>query len=333
MKLVTFVSAASSSTPPRIGAIDASGQQVVDLQAVAMARDGRPADALRTILALLDAEEEGMQLVRRLLADAGQSPNHCLVPLSSVRLLSPVPVPRSIRDCMAFEKHVVQATRAVVGSRFPPLVWFDVACQRLIGRSMLVPRVWYERPVYYKGNPHSVIGPDGPVVWPSYTERLDFELEIGIFIGRRGRDIPADEARKYIAGYTIFNDFSARDIQLREMQGRLGPAKGKDFDTGNVLGPYLVTPDELPDPYDLRMIARVNGEIWGEGNSGDMHHRFEEIIAWISRDETLLPGDFIAAGTVGNGCGLERNRWLKPGDVVELEIEYLGVLRNQVVRS
>jgi 2-keto-4-pentenoate hydratase/2-oxohepta-3-ene-1,7-dioic acid hydratase in catechol pathway len=117
------------------------------------------------------------------------------------------------------------------------------------------------------------------------------------------------------------------------MQGRLGPTKGKDFDTGNALGPYLVTPDEIPDPYNLTLVARVNTEEWSRGNSGDMHFTFEEIIAYISQDETLYPGEFIGSGTVGNGCGLELDRWLKADDVVELEAEGLGVLRNRIVRK
>jgi 2-keto-4-pentenoate hydratase/2-oxohepta-3-ene-1,7-dioic acid hydratase in catechol pathway len=116
------------------------------------------------------------------------------------------------------------------------------------------------------------------------------------------------------------------------MAGRLGPAKSKDFDTGNVLGPWLVTPDEIGDVYNLTMSARVNGEEWSRGHSGGMRFSFEEIIAAISRDETLYPGDVIGSGTVGGGCGLELDRWLRPGDVVELEIERIGVLRNRVVR-
>ncbi len=248
-------------------------------------------------------------------------------------LLAPVPRPRSIRDFMAFEKHIVQATRTVAKWRFAPLAVLDGWAERLRGRALIgAPKVWYERPVYYKSNPFSVVGPEAEVHWPKYTNKLDYELEFGAFIGRPGRDILKEHARRHIAGYTIFNDFSARDIQLREMQGRLGPAKGKDFDTGNAMGPYLVTPDEVPDPYNLTMVARVNGEPWSRGNSGDMHFTFEDMIAYVSQDETLHPGEFIGSGTVGNGCGLELDRWLQPGDMVELEVEHLGVLRNRVVR-
>ncbi|MFY9398923.1 MAG: fumarylacetoacetate hydrolase family protein [Desulfomonilia bacterium] len=181
-----------------------------------------------------------------------------------------------------------------------------------------------------------MVGTGADVRIPPYTSRFDYELEFGVFIGRKGVDIPKEQAREYIGGYTVFNDFSARDIQLREQKGRLGPAKGKDFDTGNAMGPYLVTPDEVPDPYGLAMIARVNGEEWSRGTSADMGYTFEDLIAYISRSETLHPGDFIGSGTCSGpgcrGCGLEMNRFLEPGDVVELEVERLGTLRNRVVR-
>jgi hypothetical protein len=133
--------------------------------------------------------------------------------------------------------------------------------------------------------------------------------------------------------YTIFNDVSVRDAQAVEMEGRRGPAKGKDFDTGNAMGPCLVRADEIPNPYNLTMIARVNGEEWGRGNSGSMYWKFEDLISYISRSETLYPGEFLGLGTVGNGCGLEHMRFIKPGDVIELEVERIGVLRNRVVSS
>jgi 2-keto-4-pentenoate hydratase/2-oxohepta-3-ene-1,7-dioic acid hydratase in catechol pathway len=152
------------------------------------------------------------------------------------------------------------------------------------------------------------------------------------YIGRKARDVPVEKAREHIVGYTIFNDLSARDAQAYEMPGMLGPAKSKDFDTGNVMGPCLVTADELPDPYNLTMIARVNGEEWGRGNTRDMRWTFDDVIAHISRSETLYPGEALGSGTVGNGCGLEQLRYLKPDDVVELEIEGIGMLRTRITR-
>jgi 2-keto-4-pentenoate hydratase/2-oxohepta-3-ene-1,7-dioic acid hydratase in catechol pathway len=227
-----------------------------------------------------------------------------------VKLLAPVPRPNSIRDALSFETHMKNF-------------------QKRTGSPM--PELWYQIPVYYKGNPCTVIGTDEPIEWPSYTEKLDYELEFGIYIGKQGTNIRAEEAQEYIAGYTIFNDVSARDA-LKEVRLFLGPAKGKDFDKGNVMGPCLVTPDEL-DVSDIKLTARINGEIWSEGRSSDMYWSFPKIIEYISASETLYPGDFIGSGTVADGCGDDLDRWIKPGDVVELEVEGIGILRNQVIRK
>jgi 2-keto-4-pentenoate hydratase/2-oxohepta-3-ene-1,7-dioic acid hydratase in catechol pathway len=261
-----------------------------------------------------------------------ERPEGVLLALGEVRLASPVPRPGSVRDSMSFERHIVQATRrAALG----PLGGLDTLLERRVGtRRSLAGRLnkaFYERPLYYKSNPRSVVGHGADVRMPSYTERFDYELEWGVFIGTMGADITEAAARDHIAGYVVFDDFSARDIQMAEMRGRLGPAKGKDFDTGNAIGPWLVTRDELPDPYTLTMTARVNGAEWSRGSTGDMHWSFEEIVSYISRSETLYPGDFIGSGTVGGGCGLELGAFLKRGDVVELEVEGIGRLRNRVV--
>lgn len=228
-------------------------------------------------------------------------------PMHEVVLKPPIQYPHMLRDFLAFETH----TKAGYARRNEP-----------------VPEAWYKMPVYYKGNPYSLIGPDEVVLWPRYTRKLDYELELACVIGKEGRNIPVEKAHEYIAGYTILNDFSARDIQKYEMMCRLGPAKGKDFATA--LGPVLVTPDELPHPLNLNMQARINGELWSEGQSGSIHWTFEQMIAHVSQDETLYPGDIFGSGTVGSGCGLDLDRWLQPGDVIELEIEGLGVLKNTI---
>ena len=196
-----------------------------------------------------------------------------------------------------------------------------------------VPRIWYEEPVYYKCNRFAVVGTGTDVICPSYCKKFDYELEFGIVLGKRGKNITRETARDYIFGYCIFNDFSARDQQMREMQSQLGPTKGKDFDTGNVLGPWLVTADEIADPYALTMTAKVNGVEWSRGVSGDMHHKFEDILVHVSRDETVYPGEFLGSGTVGSGCGLEHGKFLAIGDTVELEVTGLGRLTNMVVAS
>ena len=176
-----------------------------------------------------------------------------------------------------------------------------------------------------------VIGPGEPIVLPKASQRPDYEAELAFVIGRGGRHIPASRAMEHVFGFTIYNDMTARDLQLREMQAHLGPAKGKDFDTGNVFGPCIVTRDEI-DPYDLTMTSRVNGEERGRGYSREMHHRWEDVIAYVSRSETLYAGEILGSGTVGNGCGLEHRRFLEPGSVVELEISGIGKLRNRLVK-
>jgi 2-keto-4-pentenoate hydratase/2-oxohepta-3-ene-1,7-dioic acid hydratase in catechol pathway len=222
-----------------------------------------------------------------------------------VSLLGPLPRPNSIRDFMVVEEHVRNSLDEP-------------------------PEAWYEMPVYYKGNPDTVVRPGADVEWPTYTEKLDYELEIAAIVGKSGRDIPAERADEYIAGYTIFNDFSARDIQLREMSAQLGPAKGKDFANG--LGPVLATPDEV-DVDDMTVSARIDGEIWSDGSLGEMHHSFADIVEHVSQSEPIQPGDVLGSGTVGEGCGLELDRWLEPGDEIELEAEGIGTLRHRVVES
>ncbi len=320
---------------PALGAVDSAGTAVIDLQAAHRAIHGVDKPWLDSLLNLLDAESAGMELATSIVEAAQRTSfpgTHWN--LADVTLLSPLPRPRSIRDCLVFEEHLRNATATMVCWRSRAAGAIDRAMRRWLRRPLVgIPKVWYERPIYYKGNPQSVVGHEANVCWPNYTERLDYELEFGVFIGKRGKNIPVEEAAQYISGYSIFNDFSARDVQAQEMQGRLGPAKGKDFDTGNAIGPWLVTADEISDPQSLNMTARVNGETWSRGNSRQMHFSFAEIISYISREETLYPGEFIGSGTVGTGCGLELDRWIQPGDVVELEVEGLGVLRNRVVRE
>ena len=240
--------------------------------------------------------------------------------LEKSRLLAPIPRPPTLRDFYAFEEHV-KAARAKRGLEMVP--------------------EWYEIPVFYYSNPNVIYGPDDEIPVPSYTKALDFELEIACVIGKKGRDIPPEEAESFIAGYTIMNDWSARDIQAKEMKVGLGPAKAKDFATS--LGPWLVTPDELEDTktrqgtYKLEMTARLNGKQISKGNMDSMHWTFPEMIAHASQDVELQVGDVFGSGTVGTGSLVEqqskRTKWLKPGDTVELTIERLGTLRNRVIES
>jgi 2-keto-4-pentenoate hydratase/2-oxohepta-3-ene-1,7-dioic acid hydratase in catechol pathway len=315
MKLVTFtLSGSTSEVAPRAGVLVDEGRSVLDLQAAYGRVYHGSTPVLASVLAIIEAGPQALDTIRQLVDSS--SPSVTLA-AADVRLLAPVPHPPQMRDFLCFEKHLVQAFAAVA---------------KLRGTEARIPQAWYERPLFYHPNRFSVCGPEAEVPWPSYTQNLDFELEFGCYIGKRGKDIPKERAREHIFGYTIFNDFSARDEQTREMAGQLGPGKGKDFDNANAMGPCLVTADEIGDPYRLEMKVRVNGEEWGRGNSRDMHWKFEDCIAHASRSETLHPGEFFGSGTVGNGCGLEHMKFLKPGDVVELEVEGIGSLRNRVVK-
>lgn len=256
-------------------------------------------------------------VIRAGVEEAGRLVSTTPIHIAHVTFHAPL-MPVTLRDGYAFEQHVRTANA---------------------NRGRDVPPEWYKFPVFYFSNPNSIYGPNDEIPYPAYTEELDYELEVAVVIGQGGRDIRAEEAARHIFGYTIFNDWSARDIQREEMIVGLGPAKGKDF--ASSLGPYLVTLDELAERatsragvFDMPMIARLNGNELSRGNMKDLYWSFGEIIARASEGVDLFPGEVIGSGTVGTGCLLELTRrqgpWLKPGDVVELEIEGIGVLRNQI---
>ncbi len=253
--------------------------------------------------------DDAVPFLRRAIGDRGSIPDEAAQPRARCRLMAPVPVPGSIRDVPIFLAHV-QAGMAAIGMK----------------PSAAIGTI----PAYYKGNPRTVIGTDDEVVAPSYADTVDFEMEIGIYIKREGKNIPIDEAATYIGGYTIFNDASARARQSEEMAIGLGPAKGKDFDTGNVMGPCLV-PDLDLDA--VRYAVRVNGEEWASGTLSERNWSVEEVISYISTSETLYAGDFMGLGTVPGGCGLELGRYPKLGDIVEFELDPIGVLRCAYARQ
>jgi fumarylacetoacetate (FAA) hydrolase len=326
MRLVSF--SRPGAAERLLGALE--GDRVLELAAAAsivapgLDSQGR----LRSLDCLLSDWDQGLPLARSVMERAGGGPGASggtraqelaptWHPRSRITLHPPVTRPPTVRDFYAFEAHVKNARAR---------------------RKLEVPAEWYEFPAFYYSNPGSLVGDGAPVKRPSWTEALDYELEIACVIGTRARDVPADRWRSVVAGFTILNDWSARDVQRKEMAIGLGPAKGKDFTTS--LGPALVTLDELEskrrgDHFDLTMEGRVNGATLSRGNAKDMHFTFGQMIARASQDVYLFPGDVIGSGTVGGGCilelGPEVHPWLKPGDEVTLEIERLGTLTNTIV--
>jgi len=226
----------------------------------------------------------------------------------NISLTAPLDKIETYRDFFAHEKHVATGFKK---------------------RNEPIPPAWFEMPVYYKGATAGFIGHEEEILWPSYTDVLDYELELGMIVGLDGKNIKAKEAHQHIFGFTILNDVSARDIQKKEMTVRLGPSKAKDF--CSVIGPVIVTADEFESTEpDLLMTAKINGTEWSRGRSGDAQFTWAQMIEHASRDEWVLAGDFFGSGTVGTGCGLELDRWIKSGDTVELEIEKIGKLINKV---
>jgi fumarylacetoacetate (FAA) hydrolase len=241
------------------------------------------------------------QTLQSFFTGGGTAREHAEYPLAEIEFRPPVLHPPSVRDFYAFEQHVRNARAQ---------------------RGLDVPAEWYEVPVFYFSNPAVIYGPEEEVPYPQGTRELDYELEVAGIVGAHGR----------IGGFTIMNDWSARDLQRLEMKVGLGPAKGKDFATS--LGPIVVTPDEF-DGSEAEMVARVNGEERSRGNLRDLHWSWDELVEQAARNTHLTAGDVLGSGTVGSGCILEHGdgRWLQPGDVIELEVEGLGVLRNRVGAS
>jgi 2-keto-4-pentenoate hydratase/2-oxohepta-3-ene-1,7-dioic acid hydratase in catechol pathway len=318
MKLVTFDEPGFSA--PRIGVILGEVQAILDLQGAHSRTAGIANPAFKSMQDLVEAGEAGLSAVRALLVD--HDPKDRFPLRAEHQLLAPLPCPIQIRDCLGFEQHLINTINTV-------MILNDAKEHTPRQRSML--QLFRTRPFWYKANRFAVSGPDITVEWPSYSQLIDYELEMAVVIGRRGRDIRTDQARKYIFGYTIFNDLSARDVQVSEME-MFGPCKSKDFDGSNIFGPCIVTADEF-DPYDAKMTTIVNGDVKNVGHSSTMHYSFEDMIACVSQGETLHAGEILCSGTVGGGSGLDIGCFLKSGDVIEVEIEGIGRIKNKIVAS
>ena len=302
MKLLTY----ETDKGPRCGVLQA--ENIVDVTGLV----GSNGHIIRDVRGLLELGDSPIERVREAL-DKDTSASR--LPLSGVKLLSPILQPPTVRDFIVFEEHASSQ-----GTREPN-------------------EVWYRMPVFYFSNPLCIYGPDAEIPFPSASSQFDYELEIGCVIGKEGKDVPVADAMDHIAGFTLFNDWSSRDLQVDEMAFGLGPAKGKD--TASSIGPWLVTTDEML-PYlkdgrlDLRCQVRVNGQNWlKDGSAKDAYFSFADMIERASKDSRIVPGDIIGSGTVGGGSireairkGYEGARFLEPGDVVEHEVEVIGVLRG-----
>lgn len=296
MKLVTFAGIHSD----RLGAITSAG--ILDLNDAGAKLGLLIPDSMQT---LIEAGPQAWDAARQAIE---KLPDETIV--GDVKLRAPLPRPVRFRDACLFLEHL-EASFKKVGIPF---------CEE-----------FKRQVIYYNADNVHIFGTDEDVPWPSASNDRDYELEWACVIGKPGVNIPAEAARDHIFGYTIFNDWSARDLQMPFMQGQLGPGAGKDF--ANSIGPCIVTADEFEDPYSLRMTAAINGELWSDGSTSSMHYSFDDAVRMLSADRPLAPGEIIGSGTVLSGCGFELGRKLSTGDVVELEIEGIGCLRNRVVAA
>ncbi|MFT5181290.1 MAG: 2-keto-4-pentenoate hydratase/2-oxohepta-3-ene-1,7-dioic acid hydratase in catechol pathway [Alphaproteobacteria bacterium] len=332
MRLVTFLTEEGS----RIGALIEQDASIIDFESAHQAMDGGTLPgSFSSMLSLIDGGPAALDQARALVdrvVKAGVDDAYTAT--TKVKLCAPLPNPRRLRDVGCFLQHfrntrIVRYRRLAEREEDP-----DAAFERFRAEGHLdLPPAWEAAPVSLNSNTLSIIGNASDIIWPHEARRMDYELEWAIVTQGTGSDIVSEQASAHIFGYTIFNDVSARDIQAQDMRSQLGlGGRSKDFDTGNVLGPCIVTADEFADPYNLTMIARVNGEEWSRGNTNQMDHRFEDVLAHVSRSQTVYPGEVFGSGTVPTGCGLEHNRFLEDGDVIELEVEGIGVLRNRIAK-
>jgi 2-keto-4-pentenoate hydratase/2-oxohepta-3-ene-1,7-dioic acid hydratase in catechol pathway len=303
MRLLTY----DPGSGPRAGVLD--GNDIVDATALLGS-----AATLRDVRALLESSPDALERLREAIRTI-PAPR---VALDTVKLRAPVLQPPTVRDHIAFEEHATGQ-------------WTRQSPERM--------EVWSRLPIFYFSNPLRIFGPEEDVPYPAATRQLDYECELAAIVAREGSNILESGADDYIAGFTIFNDWSCRDLQFDESTFGLGPAKGKD--SASSLGPWIVTRDEMAPYYrngtlHVQCTVRLNGVVWMAGNAWNMHHTFGAMIERASQDSRIVSGDVIATGTVGGGSISEAvrkgypARWLEPGDLVEIEVEGIGTLRNRL---
>ncbi len=336
VRLTTFTDKGGQN---RLGALCHTDKVIIDLNGAAMHLLGKPFPYFSSLQALIEGGMEALETAQEVLALTLQNDvQEFLIEVPSITLQAPLPRPIQIRDCIAFFDHMRNSMPALAEIMIAESADPKATRHQLENSSSLLtaddlPEFMLRNPVYYRCNNLAVIGPEQNIIWPDFAKLMDYELELAAIIGKTGCDISVDEARGHIFGYTIFNDVSARDYQVREMAAGIGVNKSKDFDTGIVLGPCIVTADEIADPHNLKMTARINGEVRSNGSSAQMDFKFEDIIAYVSREQTIYPSEILGSGTVPLGCGLELGQFLSDGDDIELEIESIGILKNKIIKK
>lgn len=327
MKLATYLDPLSSES--RVGLVNVTQATITDLQTLHRNVHGHGHDLLHAMQSLLDDSDRAMELLRSL-DDIAATDDSASRPLSEVKLLAPLPEPRQIREFSVYPEHLLQVGPAMAIAKAKH---HGLPIPELSSLRHPLPPVYYEAPAYYHCNRFNVIGPGEDIVWPRYSKLLDYELELCMFTGRKGKNIRRERAADYIFGYSIFNDVSARAQMFRDFELPLGPTKGKSFDTGSVVGPWIVTKDELVDVQAQSVEVWINDEKVSENTTAGMVHTFEDMISYVSTDETIHPGEMFGSGTIPRCCGAEIDRWIAPGDTIRFTVSGIGELTNRVVGS
>jgi 2-keto-4-pentenoate hydratase/2-oxohepta-3-ene-1,7-dioic acid hydratase in catechol pathway len=320
MKLYTFI----ENGAERLG-VEAADDAIVDLAAAS----GNAAH-FASMLALIESGPTGLNAARAVL-DA--PPASAIRAKAGLRLAAPIPRPPKLRGYSVFEKHLRQsaqgaARRLSAGAPDPEAAYKERL--KALNFDNIPPPGWSQTPAYYLMDADCVVGHDTLVHWPAYSNWIDYELEIVAVVGRGGKDITRENVNEHIFGYTLVNDLSARDAQLKSMATGLGASKGKDFDGSNPMGPCIVTADEIADPYGLPARVLVNGEQWASSDGREAHFRFDQCIAYASQAQTIRPGEMFTTGTLPNCSSLELVKTVRRGDVIDFEVGGIGVLRTRI---
>jgi 2-keto-4-pentenoate hydratase/2-oxohepta-3-ene-1,7-dioic acid hydratase in catechol pathway len=326
MRLVTFRNRdALAPSTSRIGALVHDDAEIVDFTAL---HPGQPEFA--SMLEFIRAGDAALDVARKDV-QAARASDRGLLPASQATLLSPLPNPPLMRDWGMMAEHALFFVHAAAAARAAREPDPKAAMEKFKATGQLdLPKNYFTVPRFYTANPLNIIGPDAVIEWPRSSDSLDYELELGLVIGKTGKDIPSDRAREHMFGLTLFNDLTARDVQQQEGSAA---GKSKDFDGSYILGPCIATLDEFDDIYDISVRTRLNGEQKTESSTKTLRITFERLIEYISESNTLHAGEIFGTGTFQNGCGVETGRLLRDGDVIELEAERIGTLRNTVRRS